>query len=100
MGLRVALSSSAVCPIQQSQTSIVARRWRATSARRAHATALTIAGPDDVEGLADRLASLLKAGPARRAQMGAELRQATAAAHSLEGLMDRLVGALGEASRR
>jgi glycosyltransferase involved in cell wall biosynthesis len=60
----------------------------------AHADKLLIATPQDAEGLAERLAALLKAGPDRRAQIGADLQRTAYQAHSLDGLMDRLVTVL------
>ncbi|GAB4450738.1 MAG: hypothetical protein Kow00120_21060 [Anaerolineae bacterium] len=62
----------------------------------AHAPALLLEDPEDAGGLAARLAALLAAGPAARAAIGADLRRATYAAHSLDGLMDRLAALLRE----
>ncbi len=56
-----------------------------------HVDALRIGAPDDVEGLAARLAPLLRATPEQRAQIGADLHAATREAHGLDRLMDRLV---------
>lgn len=65
----------------------------------AHAGALLIDGPEDAEGLATRLAALLAAGPASRARIGMGLYRAARAAHSLDGLMDRLAAIFSEMSR-
>jgi glycosyltransferase involved in cell wall biosynthesis len=48
--------------------------------------------------LADRLARLLAMTPEARAQIGADLRARALAAHSLDGLMDRIVALMGEAA--
>ncbi|MEW6578816.1 MAG: glycosyltransferase family 4 protein [Chloroflexota bacterium] len=52
------------------------------------------AGP---EALADRLARLLALSPDERAALGADLRARALAAHSLDSLMDRIIGLMGEA---
>ncbi len=65
----------------------------------AHTDALLIDGPEDAEGLATRLAALLSMKPEARAAIGADLRRATCAAHSLDGLMDRLVAQFRALSR-
>lgn len=62
----------------------------------AHAPALLLDDPEDAGGLAARLAALLAAGPAAQAAIGADLRRAAHAAHSLDGLMDRLAALLRE----
>jgi glycosyltransferase involved in cell wall biosynthesis len=49
--------------------------------------------------LAGRLAQLLALSPEERAALGAELRARAIAAHSLDGLMDRLVTLMREAAR-
>ena len=55
------------------------------------------AGLDD---LADHLARLLALAPAQRAAMGADSRARTLAAHSLDGLMDRLAALMQEDGSR
>ncbi len=61
----------------------------------AHAEALNIRDPEDAGALADRMAALLEAGPDRRAEIGMDLHRAARRAHSLDGLMDRLIKRLG-----
>ena len=56
-----------------------------------HADLLRIPAGDDVNGLAQRLRDLLALTPEARRAIGLQLRERTAAAHSLDGLMDRLV---------
>ncbi|MBL8146755.1 MAG: glycosyltransferase [Anaerolineae bacterium] len=51
-------------------------------------------GPDDADGLAERLRTLLVLPAAERAALGLRLRERTAAAHSLDGLIERLVRVL------
>lgn len=53
---------------------------------------LRISAPDDVDGLAKRLESLLRADSAERQALGAALRTRTLAVHSLASLPDRLIG--------
>ena len=57
--------------------------------------------PDDASdaALAERLAALLALTPDERAAIGAELRERAQAAHSLDGLMDRIVALMREAAR-
>ncbi|MBI5960507.1 MAG: glycosyltransferase family 4 protein [Chloroflexi bacterium] len=47
--------------------------------------------------LADRLARLLRLSPEERANIGAALRERALAAHSLDGLMDRITGLMRDA---
>jgi glycosyltransferase involved in cell wall biosynthesis len=56
-----------------------------------HGSKLRINSPEDVEGLAAKLLTLISLSPEQRAAMGQELRERVKAAHSLDGLMDRLV---------
>jgi glycosyltransferase involved in cell wall biosynthesis len=49
------------------------------------------------DALADRLARLLALSPAERAAIGGRLRERALAAHSLDGLMDRMVALMREA---
>ncbi len=49
-----------------------------------------------LDALADRLARLLALEPARRAAIGADLRARALAAHSLDGLMDRMAALMRE----
>ncbi len=57
--------------------------------------------PDDASdaALAERLAALLALTPDERAAIGAGLRERAQAAHSLDGLMDRIVALMREAAR-
>ncbi len=50
--------------------------------------------------LADKLARLLAMTPEERGVIGAELRARALAAHSLDGLMDRIVAVMGKAAQR
>ena len=59
-----------------------------------HAADLRIDSPDDAAALADRLRRLLAQTPEQRARLGAELRTRVVAAHSLDGLIARLVSVL------
>ncbi|MBN1963367.1 MAG: glycosyltransferase family 4 protein [Anaerolineae bacterium] len=52
---------------------------------------LRVSSGDDAEGLAARLKALLLLSAAERQEIGLALRERVAAAHSLSGLMDRLV---------
>jgi glycosyltransferase involved in cell wall biosynthesis len=52
---------------------------------------LRIDGPEDVEGLTERLRSLIALSPDERQTMTSSIRKRVKAAHSLDGLMDRLV---------
>lgn len=56
-----------------------------------HADALRVAGPEDIAGIIKRLSYWLAADQTTRAQIAAEVRARAIAAHSLNGLMDRLV---------
>jgi glycosyltransferase involved in cell wall biosynthesis len=56
-----------------------------------HADSFHIAGPEDVDGLAERLNALLENTAATRYAIGGHLRERAADAHSLDRLMDRLV---------
>ena len=58
------------------------------------AALLRTAGPDDADGLAERLRALLAMPETERAALGLRLRERTAAAHSLDGLIERLVRVL------
>jgi len=58
------------------------------------AALLRTGGPDDVDGLAERLRALLDMPEAERAALGLRLRERTIAAHSLDGLIERLVRVL------
>ncbi len=55
---------------------------------------LRISDPDDHAALAARLRDLLTCSDAERAQIGASLRMRVIAAHSLDGLIERLVSVL------
>jgi len=55
---------------------------------------LRTAGPDDAEGLASGLRALLALPTAERTGIGQRLREHTVAAHSLDGLIERLVSVL------
>lgn len=56
--------------------------------------------PDaDAAALADRLARLLALPPESRAALGAGLRERASAAHSLDGLMDRIAALMQEVTR-
>ena len=55
---------------------------------------LRIAGPDDVDGLAERLRALSRMTDAEWRAIGLHLRERTVAAHSLDGLIARLVRVL------
>jgi glycosyltransferase involved in cell wall biosynthesis len=63
------------------------------------ANALRISAPDDVDSLARQLEVLLRTDATQRQALGAALRQRVAAAHSLEGLADRLITRFEEISR-
>ena len=52
---------------------------------------LRVDGPDDVDGLARALGSLLSAPPAERQQIGSHLRDGVRRTHDLGGLAERLV---------
>jgi glycosyltransferase involved in cell wall biosynthesis len=56
-----------------------------------HAPLLRLTSPDDLDGLADRLQTLLAMSPEQRARIGLVLRERVIAEHSLERLMPRLV---------
>ncbi|HVO41121.1 MAG TPA: hypothetical protein VMT34_00790, partial [Aggregatilineales bacterium] len=56
--------------------------------------------PPRAEELASRIAGLLAMAPADRAKIGGALRERTIAAHSLDGLMDRLVALMASIPRR
>ncbi len=60
---------------------------------------LRISGPEDVEGLTNCLRSLLTLSPDERQKMARDIRERVQAAHSLEGLMDRLVALMASACR-
>lgn len=62
----------------------------------AYSDRLRVTGPEDITGLADRLARLLAVAPEDRAEMGADLRQRTATLHGLDSLMERIVRLLEE----
>ncbi len=64
----------------------------------AHAPRLRIAEPDDVQALADCLRTVLVLAPEERARIGLEIRERARAAHSLDGLMDRLVALMASMS--
>jgi glycosyltransferase involved in cell wall biosynthesis len=53
--------------------------------------------PEDSGALADRLARLLALSPEERAALGMQLRERVLPAHSLDGLMDRMVTLMREA---
>lgn len=55
---------------------------------------LSIADPDDTQRLADRLRALLALPAAERQHIAADIRERVKAAHSLDGLMDKLVALL------
>jgi glycosyltransferase involved in cell wall biosynthesis len=59
-----------------------------------HVSALRIASPDDVEGLAARLLALLALPEDERQAMMADIRERVVAAHGLERLMPRLVNVI------
>ncbi|MCC7446416.1 MAG: glycosyltransferase family 4 protein [Anaerolineae bacterium] len=61
---------------------------------------LQIDSPTDGGGLAQRIADLLRMDQAERGRIGAVLRTRTLAAHSLDGLMDRLVALMESSQRR
>lgn len=63
------------------------------------ADALRISAPDDADSLARQLEVLLRTDAAQRHALGAALRARVAAAHSLDGLADRLVALFEEVSR-
>lgn len=63
------------------------------------ADSLRISAPDDAHGLAQRLERLLRAADAERQTLGAALRARTLAAHSLDGLADRLIALFEDVSR-
>jgi len=65
-----------------------------------HADCLYLPGDAGDAALAERLAALLALSPGERAAIGAELRARTLAAHSLEGLMDRIVALMREVASR
>jgi glycosyltransferase involved in cell wall biosynthesis len=56
-----------------------------------HAPSLRISAPDAVQELATKLQSLIAFSPQERTTIGQDLRARAKAAHSLDGLMDRLV---------
>jgi glycosyltransferase involved in cell wall biosynthesis len=56
-----------------------------------HGSHLRITSPDNAEGLAAKLQALLALSPQQRAAMTQYIRERVKAAHSLDGLMDRLV---------
>ncbi len=62
-----------------------------------HAPLLRIAAPDDVQGLAERLRTLLAVDESARRAIGRDLRERVKSAHGLDGLMDRLVALMQEA---
>ena len=64
-----------------------------------HAERLRMAAPDDSAALAARLRSLLALSREERGAMGQDIRERVQAAHSLDGLMDRLVALMAEACR-
>lgn len=64
-----------------------------------HRDALLVDGPDDVTGLADRIAALLERTPEQRAAMGRGLRARTAAEHGLDRLMARMVDLMREGAQ-
>ncbi len=59
-----------------------------------HADSLRIAAPDDIQGLAARLRTLLALTPDARQAIGADIRQRVVVAHSLEQFMPWLVNVL------
>lgn len=61
---------------------------------------LYLSGDAGDAALAERLAALLALSPDERAAIGADLRARTLAAHSLDGLMDRIVALMREAASR
>lgn len=61
-----------------------------------HAAAFRINGPEDEDGLANRLADVLDMAAGRRAAIAQEVRARAVAAHSLDQLADRLVDLLAE----
>jgi glycosyltransferase involved in cell wall biosynthesis len=64
-----------------------------------HREALSVDRPDDVTGVADRIAALLERTPEQRAAMGLDLRARTAAEHGLDRLMARMVDLMREGAR-
>ncbi len=64
-----------------------------------HAERLRLSAPDDEAALAARLRSLLALSGEERGAMGLDIRARVQAAHSLDGLMDRLVALMAEACR-
>jgi glycosyltransferase involved in cell wall biosynthesis len=64
-----------------------------------HADSLRISAPEDADGLAARLETLLRANAAERQALGDVLRARTLAAHSLDGLADRLIALFEDISR-
>ncbi len=61
-----------------------------------HAPRLSIADPNDTRVLAERLRALLALPAAERHQMAGGIRERVKAAHSLDGLMDKLVALMAE----
>lgn len=59
---------------------------------RDHAERLRIAAPDDVQGLTVCLRTLLTLPDAQRSAIALDIRGRAKTAHSLDGLMDRLIG--------
>jgi len=64
-----------------------------------HRGALLVDSPDDVAGVADRIAALLECTPEQRAAMGRDLRARTAAEHGLDRLMARMVALMRDGLR-
>jgi D-inositol-3-phosphate glycosyltransferase len=64
-----------------------------------HADSLRVSAPEDADGLAARLETLLRANAAERQALGDVLRARTLAAHSLDGLADRLIALFEDISR-
>jgi len=65
-----------------------------------HAAALRIAGADDVHGLTARLSEWLNMDAGHRKSITVSVRERALAAHSLNGLMDRLTGLFHEICRK
>lgn len=55
-----------------------------------HVSRLSVADPNDTQALADRLRALLALPAGERQRMAADIRERVGAAHSLDGLMDKL----------
>jgi D-inositol-3-phosphate glycosyltransferase len=65
-----------------------------------HGERLRLSAPDDAAALAARLRSLLALSGEERSVMGLDIRARVQTAHSLDGLMDRLVALMAEACQQ